>query len=130
MDLYVRNPLGWEFDPPFCAASRTMPWTVLELGSGTGVVGYRIANEWAQRGRDIVIVTDLPEVCPLLETNVNGQIKRNTDPEDGVILVRPLAWGNSEHALRIASELHPRTLTHIVCSDLVGAFSHPPNPNY
>ena len=124
MDLYVRNPLNWDFDPCFSAAWQTGPCTVLELGSGTGIVGSRIADEFAQRGKDVVIVTDLPDVCPLLEVNLSRQLAG-----DGVIHVRPLAWGNLEHALHVASELrsfsdgHSRVLTHIVCSDLVSVIS-------
>jgi len=39
-----------------------------------------------------------------------------------MVLVRPLAWGNPQHAFAIASELlRGQYLTHILCSDLVRA---------
>src|ERR1700722_6944261 len=120
MDFYVQSPADVDFDPPF-TLSTELPMTVLELGSGTGMVASRIADKFHNPGRDLIIVTDLPDVCPLLKANLGGQ-------ENLGILVRPLAWGNSEHALRLASELfpgndfHPRFLTHIVCSDLVSSY--------
>lgn len=71
----------------------------------------------------IVISTDLPEVCPLLEANLN-------DVSSHALRVRPLAWGNEAHVSKIATEhgflnaeLGPKQrgsrLSHIVCSDLV-----------
>lgn len=63
---------------------------------------------------------DCLQVCPLLEHNLLGHLHANGGP----ILVRPLTWGNSQHAVEIAEELShlaqdaPR-LTHILCSDLV-----------
>jgi Lysine methyltransferase len=114
----VENPIPLEFDPPF-AIPFNRPLTILELGSGTGIVGSRIAAKFTEPGKDLLIVTDLPDVCPLLTANLGHQLQR-----DG-IFVRPLTWGNLEHAVRIASELlsvdgrDPRRLTHVVCSDLV-----------
>lgn len=61
----------------------------------------------------------------MLELNLVDQIKRtgkDNVTSDGVVVVRPLAWGNYGHASQIASELaadRPLLLTHIVCSDLV-----------
>ena len=131
MILYIRGSPNWVFGPPFNATWQNRPcFTALELGSGTGIVGSCIAETLARPGRDLVIVTDLPGVCPLLEENLSHQLiinKRNSiHSGDGVVLVRPLAWGNPEHTSNLASELsspypqsHPRHLTHIVCSDLV-----------
>jgi hypothetical protein len=52
----------WEFDPPFVRdASQRRQNIVIELGSGSGIVGSHIAR-MLEPGRDLVIVTDLPEV--------------------------------------------------------------------
>lgn len=101
--------------------------TILELGAGTGIVTSRIIETVATGKQDIVISTDLPEVCPLLEANLKGTL--NHPGYRQAVRVRPLAWGNSRHAIEIGKELglvmpaansrDPRYLTHIVCSDLV-----------
>jgi hypothetical protein len=97
----------------------------MELGAGTGIVTSRIIETVATREQDIVISTDLPEVCPLLEAN----LRNYTGQHCSTVRVRPLAWGNARHAIEIGTELgldmsavalHERHyLTHIVCSDLV-----------
>lgn len=70
---------------------------------------------------DILIATDLENVCPLLDENLSTAV--NKSPRIGrpspQILVRPLEWGNPDHAVKIFNELGPRSLTHIICSDLV-----------
>lgn len=121
--LYVQPPPNLEFDPPF--ARRTpirSRRTFLELGAGTGIVSSRIA-EILGSGWDTLIVTDLPEVCPLLENNVR-HFQEAEHPNN--VFVRPLAWGNKEHIILIASELlsmtgpnNPTTMSYIICSDLV-----------
>ena len=70
---------------------------------------------------DILIATDLDNVCPLLEENLSSTAKRfwkinHTSPQ---VLVRPLEWGSYNHAFKILNELGSRNLTHIICSDLV-----------
>ena len=118
----------WIFDPPF-AGERCHPMlTILELGAGTGIVTSRIIEAVATREQDIVISTDLPEVCPLLEANLEQTPSHDTR-HHSTLLVRPLAWGNARHAIEIGTELglampamnslEPHYLTHIVCSDLV-----------
>ncbi|KAF9040971.1 hypothetical protein BDZ89DRAFT_981315 [Hymenopellis radicata] len=110
--LYVNPPTGpheWLFDPPFIAADPglPLPTVMIELGSGTGIVASVLG-----RLGGAVIVTDLPEVCPLLEANLRH------DSES--LFVRPLAWGNEEHALMIEKEfLCDKSLTDVICSDLV-----------
>jgi predicted nicotinamide N-methyase len=62
MNLYVDPPRNIAFDPPFIDASRsTKKFTVIELGSGSGLVASSIARR-LKAGRDNLIVTDLPEV--------------------------------------------------------------------
>ncbi|THH15559.1 hypothetical protein EW146_g4931 [Bondarzewia mesenterica] len=124
--LYLDAPPTHEFDPAF-EYERTSPLVVLEIGSGTGIVGLTLAERLSRtrKVRDLVVVTDLPEVCSLLEDNLRQYVSlAGCD-----VWVRPLAWGSKEHAASIAKELSlhstardvhtsPRHLTHIVCSDL------------
>ncbi|KZT67459.1 hypothetical protein DAEQUDRAFT_751715 [Daedalea quercina L-15889] len=106
-----------ELDPlPFTEAHRGQApssdvLTILELGSGAGLVATRISS-YLREGRDAMIITDLPEVCPLLQHNLRGS---------AVVEVHPLSWGSRQDALSIASSLAlspERHLTHIICSDL------------
>jgi len=128
-----------EFDPPFfdCEEAGELP-VLVELGSGTGIVAGRIADSTFFPEDGIIVATDLPDVCPLLEKNLRkpGSVSSlSTSSKGSRVLVRPLAWGNIDHPISIAQELGwcrntsticgsrmPRTprLTHIICSDLVG----------
>jgi hypothetical protein len=112
---YIDGPLHLEFDPPFICPGSGGDLTIIELGSGTGVVASTIATTVIRPGRDVLFVTDLPDVCPLLQENLQDQMNSG-------VLIRPLAWGSFEHANAVAAELDSRTLTHIICSDLVGIF--------
>ncbi|KAI0067294.1 hypothetical protein BV25DRAFT_1089823 [Artomyces pyxidatus] len=125
MSFYLDSHSMHEFDPPSTFFSRRTV-NVIELGSGTGIVGIMLAEKLMTAGRlhDCVVLTDLPEVCPLLEKNL--KIHFNQSVANAVS--RPLSWGNVEHALRIGYELGAcfsesarpsRPLTHIICSDLV-----------
>ncbi|KIM53259.1 hypothetical protein SCLCIDRAFT_1222989, partial [Scleroderma citrinum Foug A] len=127
-----------EFDPPFfdCQEADELP-VLVELGSGTGIVAGRIADSTFFPEGGIIVATDLPDVCPLLEKNLHkpgSAPSLSTYSKGSRVLVRPLAWGNIDHAIAIAQELglyrnmrticgpqtlHTRTLTHIICSDLV-----------
>ena len=128
---YIQGSSDLEFDPPFLQDGLVQP-VFLELGSGMGVVASTICEHLAQTGF-LLFVTDLPDVCPLLEKNLANLIRRPIVPPSsngpvGSVFVRPLAWGNKEHALQISNELsrlsiHDPYLTHIVCSDLVSDFS-------
>ncbi|KAF7424453.1 hypothetical protein PC9H_009760 [Pleurotus ostreatus] len=114
LKLYINPPPGWSFEPRFLdphpdQSSRLF----VELGSGSGVISHYISQA-TKHTRDTLLVTDLPEVCPLLEENLRGNSER--------LVIRPLSWGNAEEARQIHSELisgTDRFLTHIVCSDLV-----------
>ncbi|KAJ7707532.1 putative methyltransferase-domain-containing protein [Mycena rosella] len=119
LNSYIRPPTGCVFDPPLFLEPDARKLRVIELGSGTGIVAATMAT-LLHRTRDIMFVTDLPEVCPLLEQNLQAQLYAGGGP----ILVRPLSWGNSQHAVKIAEELLELSqdaphLTHILCSDLV-----------
>ena len=109
-----------EFDPaPFTgdlSRADRLPITAIELGSGTGFVASRIAA-WLRPDLDLLLVTDLPEVCALLEANLRSS---------PAVRVRPLSWGSREQARAVFEELGvsspdrpARYPTHILCSDLV-----------
>ena len=104
MMLYVRNPDLYEFNPRFDLGSGA---TVVELGAGTGAAGLALA---AAHPHARVVLTDLPEVCPLLQTN--------TRDYPGVE-VRPLAWGSAVQAQALRDELGLIPISHVICSDLV-----------
>ena len=112
---------AYEFDPaPFTGElplqNERHPITAIELGSGTGFVAARIAA-WLRPDLDLLLATDLPEVCTLLEANLRSC---------PAVKVLPLAWGSREHARAVSGELGmlpsdkpARYPTHILCSDLV-----------
>ncbi|TCD63203.1 hypothetical protein EIP91_005842 [Steccherinum ochraceum] len=122
------SSMNLTYDPPFRSASEPGPSRIIELGSGTGIIAAQLAQQ-LHSGCDLVVATDLPEVCPLLEKNLCHWIAHPTTTDArSAVLVRPLAWGDRDDALAIHSELHTKTnllskavLTHIVCSDLVSS---------
>ncbi|KAJ7158574.1 putative methyltransferase-domain-containing protein [Mycena filopes] len=117
LNTYIKPPPEHVFDPLFLSGHDHFPRVILELGSGSGIVAATLAP--LLRSADVLLVTDLPEVCPLLEQNLQPHLDRAGGPN---ILVRPLAWGDSAHAQNIAEELSllpAPHLTHILCSDLV-----------
>jgi len=115
---YLRGSDEADFDPPFEALSENAPMTALELGAGTGIVGLTLAELLVGSGRtgDRVVLTDLPQVCVLLQENLHlhrPQLRTET------VSVEPLAWGDARHAQLITQKLNGRRLSHIICSDLV-----------
>ncbi|KAI0326410.1 hypothetical protein GY45DRAFT_1328936 [Cubamyces sp. BRFM 1775] len=110
------SPLEFDPPPPTFASTARRPITAIELGSGTGFVAASVA-EWLRPESDLLIATDLPDVCTLLEMNLRAS---------PAVWVRPLAWGSEEHVRSISDQLgllkpepHARRLTHILCSDLI-----------
>jgi len=114
-----------QLDPPLLEHrnvddDRRSPTIFLELGSGTGIVASYLANHVSLGDRDTVIATDLPEVCSLLESNLRASCRR-----DRSLHIRPLSWGDHQHALNIHTELIERWdrpqpwKLKIICSDLV-----------
>ena len=104
MMIYARNPDVYEFDPRFDFGPGAV---VVELGAGTGAVGLAIA---AAHSHARVVLTDLPEVCPLLRANAQGYPS---------VDVRPLSWGCATHAQALRDELALTSISHVICSDLV-----------
>ena len=143
---YLCQPnTNMEFDPP-CSlfAPIRPPLCVVELGSGTGFVGINLAknlfsSESYNACDDIIILTDLPDVCSLLSDNISRE-KQNqsfTSTSSPVktenLIVHPLPWGVRQgteslaHVLNTRSRVHDRHLhrhiTHVICSDLVSILS-------
>ncbi|KAF8802486.1 hypothetical protein BYT27DRAFT_7261022 [Phlegmacium glaucopus] len=129
MTFYIHPSSGFEFDPPLIDGSRNSEKiTIVELGSGSGMVAFSLAK-LLKPGYDRLIVTDLPEVCPLLQANLDaanlptGSLSTNGK----LVSVRPLSWGNHHDAVALVSEHFTEQsaqhsvvpVTHIICSDLV-----------
>ncbi len=104
MMLYVGNSNAYEFDPRFEIGSEGV---VVELGAGTGAAGLAFAVAHPH-GR--VVLTDLPEVCLLLQANARTHSH---------VTVRPLTWGCTAHAQALQADLGLAPISCIVCSDLV-----------
>ncbi|KIK91604.1 hypothetical protein PAXRUDRAFT_34878 [Paxillus rubicundulus Ve08.2h10] len=140
MANYASSDSPLEFDPPFVDDPRGRffaPLVAIELGSGTGAVAARIVREIRPNSGGFIIATDLPDVCPLLNQNLGVRPPPTRAPgndahtKEDDLFVRPLEWGNLDHAMSLAKEFglsldcwyskvdEPRRLTHIICSDLV-----------
>ena len=104
MMLYLRHSDACEFDPQFELGADGV---VVELGAGTGAAGLALAAAHPQAR---VVLTDLPEVCSLLQANARGFTG---------VGVRPLSWGCAAYARALQAELDPAPISSIICSDLV-----------
>lgn len=67
------------------------PPTVLELGSGTGLLGVAAAAFWQTH----VILSDLPNIVPNLKDNMEKN-KDLVESRGGSMSVGPLTWGGEE----------------------------------
>ncbi|KAF9426397.1 hypothetical protein BGZ76_002785, partial [Entomortierella beljakovae] len=97
--------------------TKNAPIRIIEIGAGTGYSGIALARRLDQSCT--LVLTDLEEVVPLLEKNVQDNLSQNTEDSFqscATVHVEPLAWGNSSHAEKILSK--GRT-DYIVASDLV-----------
>ena len=104
MMIYVRNPVAYEFDPRFDLGPGA---AVVELGAGTRAAGLTIA---AAHPHARVVLTDLAEVCPLLQSSARAYPR---------VEVRSLAWGCAVQAQALRDELGHIQVSHVICSDLV-----------
>lgn len=104
MMLYVRDPDVYKFDLPFEFGSDGV---VVKLGAGTGATGLALA---AAHPHVRVVLTDIPEVCPLLQANAREYVG---------VGVRPLSWGCAADAQVLQAELGLAPIWCVICSDLV-----------
>ena len=99
VESYVHAPSTWTWDPPRTIVGAPQARTILELGSGVGTAGLTTAMALDTRQTHDLIVTDLPDVCALLDRNTRDF------PHEGVrVHVRPLAWGDKDAAQRILQD--------------------------
>jgi hypothetical protein len=105
-------------DPPFVSLT-AQQITMVELGSGTGLVSLEIARQLEVSGRRATFVqTDLPEVCKLLSQTTQHYRSASSSSTQTDVIVHPLAWGDTSHASAIQSLLSEPP-THLICCDLV-----------
>lgn len=156
LDVFLRRPTeAYTFSPPCpiqreyfldpksrtitttspSEASSTEPTTlpplrIVEIGAGTGYVGIALAKRLTRDST--LILTDLEEVVPLLERNVQDNLYKpssssttTTSQEKdtpslasrcAVVKVEALAWGNSAHSEALLSQ---GPVDFVVASDLV-----------
>ena len=132
LNTYIEGLRDLLFDPPFLTEDDlSSPPTLLELGSGTGIVAETCAARLADFDGALIVATDLPEVCPLLDQNLHQRIAGSSRPSAPKVLVRSLTWGSALEARYMATQLgylpssqrtistSPQHLTHVICSDLV-----------
>ncbi|KAJ7953001.1 Lysine methyltransferase [Quillaja saponaria] len=89
--------------------SNSRPLCILELGSGTGMVGIAAAITLGAN----VTVTDLPHVVPNLQFNADANASILAE-NGGTVYVAPLRWGHAEDV-----ELIGREFDFILASDVV-----------
>jgi predicted nicotinamide N-methyase len=89
---------------------------VLELGAGTGLVGIAAACVW----RTQVTLTDLPEIVPNLQYNVD-QNRELVHPFGGYMSVMALDWSDAANAPTSDYELYPV----ILAADPLYSSAHP-----
>lgn len=70
----------------------SLPISILELGSGTGIVGIAAAAILGAK----VTVTDLPHVLPNIQFNVDANSKV-LEQQCGFVDVAALSWGENQH---------------------------------
>ncbi|KAM0747043.1 hypothetical protein T439DRAFT_305974 [Meredithblackwellia eburnea MCA 4105] len=119
------------FDPPnpFDILSSSSAHTIIEVGSGTGYLSLALAPSLPPTTS--IVMTDLPEVVPLLERNHLDSKKRWDEKGKtfAEVVARPLPWGDMkavEDLLDSIAKDRKGELT-IIASDLVYfPFLYPP----
>ncbi|KAJ3305748.1 hypothetical protein HDV03_001156 [Kappamyces sp. JEL0829] len=103
---YLEKVLETEQDIRFKKLQEKPDLTILELGSGTGLLGLMLHSLFPQAR---ICLTDQESVLPLLATNVNNRDR---------IQVKELQWGTKEHIDDIAKDF-PTGFDLVVHSDLI-----------
>ncbi|KAH7520040.1 hypothetical protein FEM48_Zijuj08G0101500 [Ziziphus jujuba var. spinosa] len=112
LDQHRRQPSNSPLSPTLSALSdapNRRPLNILELGSGTGLVGIVAALTLGAK----VTVTDLPHVIPNLQFNADANASVLTT-NGGVVHASPLRWGEADDV-----ELVGREFDLIIASDVV-----------
>ncbi|KAL9543426.1 hypothetical protein MBANPS3_008129 [Mucor bainieri] len=79
------------------------PFRILELGAGTGYVGIALAQQLRRPVQ--LYITDLEQVVPLIQDNVNMHYTNNDDDNNAAeIIVDRLHWGNHEDAKKLVDQ--------------------------
>ncbi|KAF9320636.1 hypothetical protein BG003_005385 [Podila horticola] len=115
-------------DAPSTETTTLPPLRIVEIGAGTGYVGIALAKRLTRDST--LILTDLEEVVPLLERNVQDNLYKlspsTTTAQDtdtpslasrcALVKVEALAWGNSAHSEALLAQ---GPVDFVVASDLV-----------
>jgi predicted nicotinamide N-methyase len=88
------NPIPSEY----YSGEATRPYRILELGAGTGYVGIALARRLCRECK--IYITDLEDVAPLIQQNIESQKAAVT----AQVSVQSLHWGDKEHGRRVLSE--------------------------
>ncbi|KAF8339572.1 putative methyltransferase-domain-containing protein [Cantharellus anzutake] len=131
LGTYMRPSSKVEMDPPcsFTSRNEKSSRTVLELGAGTGAAGLFAAANMDSETGDLVILTDLEEVVPLLKKNMQFDLDRRKTKglKRAEVWARAVPWGDKASWEGLRDELGVslvgpeggREVTHILCSDVV-----------
>lgn len=129
MRAYLQPHSSIQFDPS-CSLYEARNGAVIELGAGTGYLGLALAryislSSQKSRSAKTLVLTDLPDVCSLLERNRSRKIPISFP--DINIVIEPLSWGHLRNGENIANKLSgihsSPLLSHIIGSDLVTKYS-------
>ncbi|CAO0789443.1 unnamed protein product [Mucor circinelloides] len=96
-EIYYKNNTATDND----ALSDDKPFRILELGAGTGYVGIALAQQLRRPVQ--LYITDLEQVVPLIQENVNLHYANNDDNAAEIIVDR-LHWGNHEDARKLVDQ--------------------------
>ncbi|CAO3686494.1 unnamed protein product [Rhizopus stolonifer] len=97
--LEPSHPIPEAYYSTSSAPKPEKPYRILELGAGTGYVGIALAKHLRRPCQ--VYITDLEQVVPLIQDNVDLHYDRKDDPEAAEVIVDRLHWGNTQDSQRL-----------------------------
>ena len=108
--------LSMPFEPAFTMLHDEQRRTIIDVGSGTGYLGLALARRLVDQLQPVrIVMTDLPEVCPLLERNLASAHLQESSVTEA--LVRPLPWGDDAALDKLVGEIGRPD--YVLASDLV-----------